>query len=111
MAFDGCRIAVAMGANTVSSAVFQDHFFFANKWRQIRAISCATSVGSKYSIMPSQNHYYATNATQWDMCVAPARVNSSFADPTLGENSHDYVIYAAGQYGLRVIMPLTDNYD
>jgi hypothetical protein len=24
---------------------------------------------------------------------------------------HDYVIYAAGQYGLRVILPLTDNYD
>lgn len=70
---EALAIAVAMGANT------------------IRAISCATSVGSKYSIMPSQNHYYATNATQWDI--------------------HDYVIYAAGQYGLRVIMPLTDNYD
>jgi hypothetical protein len=24
---------------------------------------------------------------------------------------YDYVIYAAGQYGLRVILPLTDDYD
>lgn len=28
-----------------------------------------------------------------------------------GRDIHDYVIYAAGQYGLRVILPLTDDYD
>nr|AIC85594.1 psychrophilic beta-mannanase [Glaciozyma antarctica] len=53
----------------------------------VRAISCGTSVGTPYSIQPTLN----TFAAQWD--------------------TMDYVIYAAGQYGLRLILPLTDNYD
>lgn len=52
----------------------------------IRALSCGISVGNQYSIEPTLGQF-----GNWDI--------------------HDYVIYAAGQYGLRVIMTLVDNYD
>ncbi|KAM0754027.1 glycoside hydrolase [Meredithblackwellia eburnea MCA 4105] len=57
----------------------------------VRLTSCGTSTGSQYSIEPTRASFAAATAAQWDI--------------------HDYVIYAAGQYGLRVIMPLTDDYD
>ncbi|KAI5480773.1 glycoside hydrolase family 5 protein [Pseudohyphozyma bogoriensis] len=56
----------------------------------IRALSCGISVGSEYSLLQSLNNYAAAGAEQWDI--------------------HDYVVYAAGQYGLRILMTLTDNY-
>jgi mannan endo-1,4-beta-mannosidase len=52
----------------------------------IRIISCGTSVGTPYSIESSLNKF-----GNWD--------------------SSDYVIFAAREYGLRVVLPLTDNYD
>lgn len=57
----------------------------------IRIISCSTSVGNQYSIEPSYNSFSAAGSANWD--------------------TRDYVIYAAGQYGLRVILPLTDDYN
>ncbi|ORY88384.1 glycoside hydrolase superfamily [Leucosporidium creatinivorum] len=55
----------------------------------VRLTSCGTSVGSTYSSETALG-VFATGA-HWDI--------------------YDYVIYAAGQYGLRVILPLTDDYD
>ncbi|GAA5975665.1 hypothetical protein JCM10908_005235 [Rhodotorula pacifica] len=58
----------------------------------IRLHSCGISTGNYYG----QNPYnlnpglYQFNDAAWDI--------------------RDYVIYAAGQYGLRVVLPLTDNY-
>jgi len=52
----------------------------------VRLGSCGTSVGYQYALEPSLGSY-----GNWDI--------------------HDYVIYAAGQYGLRVILPLTDDYN
>jgi mannan endo-1,4-beta-mannosidase len=52
----------------------------------VRLTSCGTSVGSSYSVEPSLGQF-----TNWDI--------------------RDYVIYAAGKYGLRVILPMTDDYD
>lgn len=57
----------------------------------VRLTSCGTSVGSSNSLQPSLNSVAAAGSAVWDI--------------------HDYVIYAAGQYGLRVILPLTDDYD
>jgi len=51
----------------------------------VRLTSCGVSVGGANSIEPTLGNY-----GNWD--------------------THDYVIWAAGQYGLRVILPLTDNY-
>ncbi|GAA5834464.1 hypothetical protein JCM11251_007015 [Rhodosporidiobolus azoricus] len=56
----------------------------------IRVHTCGISVGlnSPYSLMPSRNTF---QESLWDI--------------------RDYVLYAAREYGLRVILPLTDNYD
>lgn len=56
---------------------------------QIRLTSCGSSVGTPYSIEPRLGDF--SNQQNWDI--------------------HDYVIYAAGQYGLRIILPLVENYD
>ncbi|ORY89070.1 glycoside hydrolase superfamily [Leucosporidium creatinivorum] len=53
----------------------------------VRLISCGTSVGTVYSVEPKLGNFNTVNFQQVD-----------------------YVIYAAREYGLRVIMPLTDNY-
>ncbi|SCV71400.1 BQ2448_2988 [Microbotryum intermedium] len=55
----------------------------------IRLISCGTSVAYAQAMNPSYQVF--GGAAQLDI--------------------HDYVVYAAGQYGLRIVMPLTDNYD
>ncbi|SGY68131.1 BQ5605_C004g02854 [Microbotryum silenes-dioicae] len=55
----------------------------------IRLNSCGISTGFPQAVQPSL-HTYGTDE-QLDI--------------------HDYVIYAAGEYGLKVILPLTDNYD
>lgn len=52
----------------------------------VRLMSCGVSVGSVNSLSPTLGTY-----SNWD--------------------THDYAIWAAGQYGLRVILPLTDQYD
>ncbi|KAK4701131.1 mannan endo-1,4-beta-mannosidase, partial [Phenoliferia sp. Uapishka_3] len=57
----------------------------------IRVLSCGSSVASQYSIEPARSNFAAANAAQWD--------------------THDYVIFAAREYGLRVIITLTDDYD
>ncbi|GAA5908351.1 hypothetical protein JCM5296_001289 [Sporobolomyces johnsonii] len=56
----------------------------------IRALSCGISVGpnNPYNLEPSWNVF---NSSAWDI--------------------RDYVIYAAREYGLRIIMTLTDNYN
>ncbi|GAA6004326.1 hypothetical protein JCM10207_000670 [Rhodosporidiobolus poonsookiae] len=56
----------------------------------IRALSCGISVGNNnpYNLEPSYQNY---NDAAWDI--------------------RDYVLYAAREYGLRVIMTMTDNYD
>ncbi|GAA5820856.1 hypothetical protein JCM3770_007270 [Rhodotorula araucariae] len=56
----------------------------------VRLISCGVSVGSNnpYSLEPSSGVW-----------------------PDVAWDIHDYVIYAAREYGLRVILPLSDNYD
>ncbi|GAA5834477.1 hypothetical protein JCM11251_007018 [Rhodosporidiobolus azoricus] len=56
----------------------------------IRVHTCGVSVGpnNPYNLNPSLGNY---NNALWDI--------------------RDYVIYAAREYGLRVIFPLTDNYD
>ncbi|KAM0751781.1 glycoside hydrolase [Meredithblackwellia eburnea MCA 4105] len=53
----------------------------------IRLHTCGISLGYDYAVEPTLNHWAGAQA--WDI--------------------HDYTIYAAGQYGLRVILPLTDN--
>ncbi|GAA5988775.1 hypothetical protein JCM5350_002934 [Sporobolomyces pararoseus] len=55
----------------------------------IRAHSCGISVGpnNPYQLEPAWNKF---NDAAWD--------------------SRDYAIYAAGQYGLRIILPLVDNF-
>ncbi|GAA94324.1 glycoside hydrolase family 5 protein [Mixia osmundae IAM 14324] len=53
----------------------------------IRALSLGISYGNSLSLMPSLNTY---NAQAWDAI--------------------DYAVYAAGQYGLRVIITLGDDY-
>ncbi|SCV72577.1 BQ2448_4114 [Microbotryum intermedium] len=55
----------------------------------IRLNSCGISTGFPQAVQPTL-HTYGTDE-QLDI--------------------HDYVIYAAGEYGLKVILPLTDNYD
>ncbi|GJN94537.1 hypothetical protein Rhopal_007620-T1 [Rhodotorula paludigena] len=56
----------------------------------VRLHTCGVSIGANnpYNLEPSNNVW-----------------------PDVAWDIHDYVIYAAGQYGLRVIMPLSDNYD
>ncbi|GAA5919876.1 hypothetical protein JCM1841_002086 [Sporobolomyces salmonicolor] len=56
----------------------------------IRALSCGISVGpnNPYNLEPSWNVF---NSSAWDI--------------------RDYVIYAAREYGLRIILTLTDNYN
>ncbi|GAA5982721.1 hypothetical protein JCM11641_007767 [Rhodosporidiobolus odoratus] len=56
----------------------------------IRIHTCGISVGpnNPYNLEPSKGVY---NSTLWDI--------------------RDYVLYAAREYGLRVILPLTDNWD
>jgi len=56
----------------------------------VRLTSCGVSVGSSNSLQPSLNTVAAAGADVWDI--------------------HDFVIHAAGEYGLRVILPLTDDY-
>ncbi|BGP03687.1 hypothetical protein NBRC10513v2_007421 [Rhodotorula toruloides] len=56
----------------------------------VRLMSCGVSVGSNnpYNLELSNGNW---QDVAWDI--------------------RDYVIYAAGQYGLRVVLPLTDNYN
>ncbi|KAM0756090.1 glycoside hydrolase [Meredithblackwellia eburnea MCA 4105] len=53
----------------------------------IRVPSCGNNVGSPYSLEPQLNTFNYTNYL-----------------------INDYVLFAAREYGLRVILPLTDNY-
>lgn len=53
----------------------------------VRLMSCGVSLANQYAVEPRLGSF---GSLQWDI--------------------HDYVIHAAGEYGLRVVMPLTDNY-
>ncbi|KAL8292886.1 hypothetical protein RQP46_000580 [Phenoliferia psychrophenolica] len=57
----------------------------------IRILSCGSSVGTPTSIETARSNYAKAGTAQWD--------------------THDYVIFAAREYGLRVIITLTDDYD
>ncbi|KAL8293642.1 hypothetical protein RQP46_000343 [Phenoliferia psychrophenolica] len=54
----------------------------------VRLTSCGVSVGNPLSLEPEVGVFKATN---WD--------------------THDYALYAAREYGLKVILPLTDDYN
>ncbi|BGP43675.1 hypothetical protein JCM10449v2_007720 [Rhodotorula kratochvilovae] len=56
----------------------------------VRLMTCGVSVGANnpYNLEPSSGVW-----------------------PDVAWDIHDYVIYAAREYGLRVILPLSDNYD
>ncbi|SCV72576.1 BQ2448_4113 [Microbotryum intermedium] len=55
----------------------------------VRIGSCGTSLGFHEAIQPDLHNYAGED----------------------GMDIHDYAIWAAGQYGLKVILTLTDNYD
>lgn len=57
----------------------------------VRATTCGVSVGNSWSIMPRPYVFIDDDSPLWDV--------------------YDYAIYAAKQYGLRLLIPLTDNYD
>ncbi|SCV74634.1 BQ2448_7663 [Microbotryum intermedium] len=51
----------------------------------VRLTTCGVSVGSRYLLEPTRGRF---DASAWDI--------------------HDYAIFAAGRYGLRVVLPLVD---
>ncbi|KDE08703.1 hypothetical protein MVLG_01159 [Microbotryum lychnidis-dioicae p1A1 Lamole] len=57
----------------------------------VRVGSCGISLGYADALQPDQHHRAAPRSPAMDI--------------------HDYAIYAAGRYGLKIILPLMDNYD
>ena len=57
----------------------------------VRLTSCGVSVGSANSLEPTLGNFADDSSDVWDI--------------------HSYVIFAAGEYGLRVILPLVDDYE
>ncbi|KDE02945.1 hypothetical protein MVLG_06542 [Microbotryum lychnidis-dioicae p1A1 Lamole] len=55
----------------------------------VRLTTCATSLGSPTLLQPNATNF--ADEIYWDI--------------------HDYVLFAAREYGLRVVLPLTDNYE
>ncbi|SCZ98387.1 BZ3500_MvSof-1268-A1-R1_Chr3-2g06336 [Microbotryum saponariae] len=53
----------------------------------IRLTTCGVSVGSRYLLEPTRGRF---DSSAWDI--------------------HDYAIFAAGRYGLRVVLPLVDKF-
>ncbi|BGO95819.1 hypothetical protein NBRC10512v2_007525 [Rhodotorula toruloides] len=95
MVREALAIAVAMGANTASfpfPSPSTDDLLPDLAREQIRALSCGISTGTynnlnPYNLEPTFNNF---DSAAWDI--------------------RDYVLYAAREYGLRVILTLTDNY-
>ncbi|KAJ8291639.1 Mannan endo-1,4-beta-mannosidase 1 [Rhodotorula toruloides] len=93
MVREALAMAVALGANTASPPpAHAPEFRLTSALLQIRALSCGISTGTAggtnpYSLEPTRGTF---NNAAWDI--------------------RDYVLYAAKQYGLRVILTLTDNY-
>ncbi|CEQ42519.1 SPOSA6832_04338 [Sporobolomyces salmonicolor] len=90
---EALAIAVAMGANT------------------IRALSCGISVGpnNPYNLEPSWNVFNSSAVS----CPSPSLLHHSRLTYSIHQqwDIRDYVIYAAREYGLRIILTLTDNYN
>ncbi|KAL8279268.1 hypothetical protein RQP46_008305 [Phenoliferia psychrophenolica] len=84
---EGLAIAVAMGATT------------------IRLHTCGISLGESYSVESSLGAYGNWDIHDYGRHLGLKIMTSQTLKFCLLE-----VIYAAGQYGLRVILPLTDNY-
>lgn len=85
---------------------------------QIRLHSCGISTGTylgtnPYNLNPAlfkYNEAAVSLALVYERCryLLSSR-NALIHSPSSQWDIRDYVIYAAGQYGLRIVLPLTDN--
>lgn len=101
-------IAVAMGGNTVRRAI-------SNRLgpRKLTPLSFADS---HHHLRHQRRQSVLVRVRSWPVpawssCKFSLRTRAQELTSRLQWDIYDYVIYAAGQYGLRVILPLTDNYD
>lgn len=110
MVREALAMAVALGANTASPPpAHAPEFRLTSALLQIRALSCGISTGTAggtnpYSLEPTRGTF--NNAAVRFFRLAR---NDCVADLSQQWDIRDYVLYAAKQYGLRVILTLTDN--
>lgn len=71
----------------------------------VRLTSCGTSVGYPFSIEPARGVWANETYVSSFLCFGSTTLSWTQWDV------YDYALFAAREYGLRVILPLTDNYD